>query len=303
MKPTILRRLFVVIVAAGMGVLSASRSAAENDGPSIPARVRIGIMESLFRGAPPERVTALLKPLQNLVETQVGIETQVTTIPDARALGRELSEGRMHLGVFHGHELAWVKCAYPQLRPLVLAGIQERRITACLVVRKDSPIRSFADLHAQKVSLPIINRAHCRLFVDRCCRNCGQPPPRFFADIDEPDNFEDALDNVVDELVAGAVIDNDALANYQARKPQRFAQLRMAVESEVFPDSAFVCHPDQLGEALIERITARLLKANDSQQGKLLMTLSGINGLRRADADYDKQLAAILKAYPAAVEE
>src|SRR5581483_3695979 len=83
--------------------------------------VRIGMIDSLFRDIPESTVLAMMQPFQVLMETQTGVSGRLVPSGGAHALGLDLAEDRVQLGVFHGIEFAWARQKFPDLRPLMIA--------------------------------------------------------------------------------------------------------------------------------------------------------------------------------------
>src|SRR5215470_11464792 len=81
--------------------------------PAGPARadglVKIGLVNSLFRDTPPSLVEVLSRPLKALMESQTGLGGALRLCGDATALAKQLKEGKVQLGVFHGFEFAWAR--------------------------------------------------------------------------------------------------------------------------------------------------------------------------------------------------
>ena len=91
-----------------------------------------------------------------------------------------------------------------------------------------------------------------------------------------PDDVEDALDEVVDSRVAGAVVDAVALASYTKSKPGRSAKLRTIQQSEVFPCAVVAYVPGVLPDSLLERFRDGMIGANESTRGRQLLELCRI---------------------------
>jgi hypothetical protein len=65
----------------------ASPGAAEEQIPE-RAAVQLGLMNSLFRGAPDSVKQAMLEPFRTLMESQTGIKSELETAPSAHVAGR-----------------------------------------------------------------------------------------------------------------------------------------------------------------------------------------------------------------------
>jgi len=261
--------------------------------------VRIGLVSSLFRETPEPLIQAMMRPFKSLMEAQTGLSGELVSGGDADHLAKQLMDGKLQLGLFHGFELAWAKQKLPRLRPLMIIVNHDSRLRAHLVVRRDNPVASIADLKGKSLAVPLRTREHCRLFAERrCidCDNCGLE--RFFAQIVKPVDAEDALDSVIDGQTEAALIDGVTLTTYKHDHPNAFAKLRVFLDSEVFPAAAIVYCPGQLDEGTLRRFRDGMLSANQNRRGQQLLTLCRMTGFQRVPDDYEQMLLEIAKAYP-----
>jgi ABC-type phosphate/phosphonate transport system substrate-binding protein len=263
-----------------------------------PDPIKVGMICSLFHDIPKPLVEMMLKPFQALMEAQTGMHGQVVASGDADTLGRQLSEGEVHLGVFHGIEFAWARLKYPELQPLVVAMSEQRQQRACLVVRQDCDVTSLAGLQGKSLALPCQSRVHCRMIVERRCQCCGQPPKNYFSQLTSPGNQEDALDDVVDGVVQATVVDGRAFDSFHDRKPGRWAKLKVVQESEIFPAAVIAHKPSMLDSATLQCVRTGLLTAHQTRQGYNLLAFAGINGFKNVPEDYEAALTGIVKVYP-----
>ncbi|HJT76133.1 MAG TPA: PhnD/SsuA/transferrin family substrate-binding protein [Gemmataceae bacterium] len=259
-------------------------------------KVQVGVVRSLFPDTPDGFIPIRVRPFKALLDAQSGLESQIRVSGTAQDLARELSEGKVQLGVFHGIEYGWVRQKFPRLQPLVVA-VPRKELRAALVVRKDSAVRNIEDLKGKTVALPCQSREHCRIFLHSLCRGCGDEPERFFQ-LTKPANFEQALAFVLSGRVQGAVLDAVLLDWYHERQPERFAQLKVVQESPAFPGGVIVYCPNRLSEGQRERIRDGLLAANKNSEGVHVLDLCQISHFEQAPKDYDRSLTAIIKEYP-----
>jgi ABC-type phosphate/phosphonate transport system substrate-binding protein len=264
-----------------------------------PDKIRIGIADSLVQDAPSLVMGALLKPFGALVQAQTGLTAQMVHPTDHWQLARQVNDNELHLGVFQGVEFAWVRQAFPELRPLVVAVNQKLRPRAFLVVRADSPAAGFADLRGKDLGLPHHSRLHSRLFLDDGCRQAaGLTPERFFARFATGANAEDALDDLVDGTGDALVVNEVAFDSYERRKPARCARLKIIQKSKCFPPTVIAYHPKFLKEDKLKQLRDGLLTANQSAVGKHLMSFWRLTGFEAPPSDLDRLVTATLKAYP-----
>ena len=285
-----------VVLAAALVVVLPPAGAGTRGTPNAP--VQIGLVATLFRDAPPSLIQVLSRPLKALMESQTGLTGELVVAGDAFDLAQKLKDQRAQLGVFHGFEFAWARQKNPELRPLVIAVYQHRQLHAHLVVLKDGPISSWADLKGKVLALPYKSREHCHLYLERRCPGGGVDPHKFFAAITTPASAEDALADVVDGLAQAAIVDRVALDQYQEAKPARANKLRLLYQSEAFPAAVVAYQPGVLDEATLRRFRDGLTSAHRTARGKELLNLCGITAFEEVPNDFEQQLVDIARAYP-----
>ncbi|MBL8794773.1 MAG: PhnD/SsuA/transferrin family substrate-binding protein [Planctomycetia bacterium] len=293
--------LAIAVAVGGLLTIEPTR-ASETAKPSKPT-IQIGMIGSLFRDVPDSLVDLMAKPFGTLMATQTGMNGNLVKTGDARDLGRRLMDQQVHVGIFHGFEFAWARQVYPDLRPLCIAVNQEKHLRALLVVKADSDVGGFADLKEKKLNFPKGSRGHCHLFLETCCQECGQcSPQEYLSQVVASGNAEDALDEVVDGEAAAVLIDGIALDCYKRRKPGRCNQLKVAVESPIFPAGVVAYRKDSLDDATLKRFKDGLVGAHKTILGKQLLTMWKLTGFEAVPDDYDQILENIAKVYPLPAE-
>ena len=165
-----------------------------------------------------------------------------------------------------------------------------------LVVKKDSPLTGFADLKGKDVNILGNAKAHCRLFADKGAQGDAKS---FFGKLIRTDSSESALDDILLGKVQAAIVDNIALDNYKDLNPGRFNNLKVLVQSEVFPTGVIAYQQGSISDRTLETFRQGLLKANNNDKGRDTMATFQISSLEVVPNDYQQQVTAILKAYPA----
>ena len=267
--------------------------------PAAPS-IRLGIVRSLFRDIPEPFIKITMIPFQALMYEQTGMNSDLAPPTDAYDLGKKLANHQVELGVFQGFEFAWVREKYPELKPLVIAVNKHRHRKAHLLVREDYPAAGLAGLKGKELAIPTRSRDHCRLFVERACRECSSSTGEFFSKVNERLNVEDALDRLVDDELQAVVVDDVALECYQSRKPGRFSQLKDLCHSEWFPDTIVAYTPGVFDKTNLDRLRRGLMTADKCAIGRQLLTLWLMTAFENLPEDFDKMLADISKAYPSA---
>jgi ABC-type phosphate/phosphonate transport system substrate-binding protein len=267
--------------------------------PAAPAgAVQIGMVHSLFRDVPAPLVQVLMRPFAALMEAQTGMAGRLVVGDDAVSLGQQLADNKVQLAVFHGFEFAWARQQHADLRPLLIAVNQVHHLRALVLVRGDCKAAGLADLKGKCLALPRGTREHCHLFLERRCQQCGRKPADLFTRTATPPNAEDALDDLVDNDVQAAVVDQLAFDCFKRRKPGRAAALRVLLRSEVFPAAVIAYVPGTLTADSLDHFRDGMMSANKNATGRQLLTLWKLTAFEPVPEDYDATLAGIVKAYP-----
>ncbi|HET6575648.1 MAG TPA: PhnD/SsuA/transferrin family substrate-binding protein [Fimbriiglobus sp.] len=259
--------------------------------------VQIGMVQGMFRDIQPAMVQALSRPLRDMIRKQTGFTGDVEIVPDAFALADRMKAKRLHLGVFHGFEFAWVREQNPNIVPLAVSVPSGRKLQACVVVHEDSPAKALADLKGGVVLVHRGTKAHCLAFLDR--ERVGLSADAAVPKADPTLTAERALDAVVNGDAPAALVDASALTGYEVLQPGAAKHLRVLARSEVFPLTVITYNKGLLPEATAGRIRRLLLGAHATAAGKPLMMLWNLRGFEDVPDDYDAQLERIAKSYPA----
>lgn len=281
-------------LACGMLLIgSAGSRAAAADPPDL----RIGLVQTMFRDVNPGMVSALAKPFKGLMERQAGATGDVELVPDAHALARKLDDESLQIGVLHGFEYAWVKDRHPGLTPIVITHPHGRVLHACVVVHKDCPACSPAELKGDCVAVPKGIKAHCPLYLDHLRRSLPADAVRPSAKTGQ--TTEDVLNAVAAGDCPAALVDAGAFAGYQSLQPGAAKHLKVLCQSDPFPPSVVLYKKGALDEAVVARLRTGLTDAHKIPQYKPLLLLWNLKGFEVPPAEYAAQLDDVRRAYPA----
>lgn len=258
-------------------------------------KLKIGLPKTMFRDVPAAVMDAAAIPFRDLFKRQAGIDGDVSLVESHEALAAQMKDGKVDVGVFTGFEYAWVKTAYPEVVPLVVAIPNGRTFQAVLVVNKASKAEKPSDLAGACVGIPIGTKAHCHLYIERL--RLGLPADCCGTAKMEPKGADEVLDAVAAGQLTAALVDISALTAYQNNKPGAHAQLREVAKSEVFPPSV-VAYRKGLDAASVSKMHAGLVKAGGTPQGRAFMMLSKMKGFEELPADFEAELKRITAAYP-----
>jgi ABC-type phosphate/phosphonate transport system substrate-binding protein len=260
--------------------------------------VKIALMQSMIRDVSPQKFDAMAANFKAVIRDQSGLDGELVVVPTLDELYKQLKSGEVKLGAFHGFEFAWLKQQNADLIPFMLAVGDPDGMKSVVVVGKDNPAKSLADLRGQKLNMTASTPEHSRLFLHRLCRHDGKNLADLFAKVETPPSVEDALDDVVDGKVPAAVAERTGLKMFERRKPARFAKLRILAESPQFPASVLAYVRGQVGETTLDQFRTGMNNADKSEQGKHLMTQMKVKRFAAVPTDYVQQLEAISKQFP-----
>jgi ABC-type phosphate/phosphonate transport system substrate-binding protein len=288
------RTSFLALVAAS---LILSSTLAINGQQARPEVLQIGSSNSWLTGKKDQEKGAIVT-LKTFIKDETGLENEIAMQNGWRQLAARLAQGQLHIGVFQGFEFAWATGQDPRLKTLMVAINIFRYPVVYVLVNKNNPARDFAALKGQTLSIPAIGQGTLHLFLEQQCQRAGSNLHGFFSKITEPDNVEDALDDVVDGATQATVVDRAALEAFKSRKPARHGKLRAAAQSQPFPPPVLAYYDGRLDEATRLRFQQGMLNGMQKEHGQTLLTLCHFTQVEGAPADFEQVLAATRKAYP-----
>jgi ABC-type phosphate/phosphonate transport system substrate-binding protein len=260
--------------------------------------LHIGTSGSVTSETSKDKEKSALELLHGFLKDETGFDNEVQRQKSWRELADKMAGGQLQLGVFQGYEFAWARAKHSTLKPLAVAVDVYTFPVVYVVARKDDPAANFAGLQGQSLSLPAVGRSYLNLFVERQSQAQGKDLKSFFAKVVSPDNYEDALDDVVDGVVQAAVVDRSGLEAFKRRKPARFNRLKDVARSEPLPPGVIAFQDGALEQATLQRFRDGLLNAAKKEKGRTLLTYFRLTGFAEVPRDFDQVLARAVKDYP-----
>jgi len=247
------RLLLACVFAAGTsGVVSAQT-------------LSIGAPPSLFADLSPGQVKFLNEEFPRMVHDFTGLEAKLIPRLNLEQIGNDLESGEDTFALLQGVEYGRVKEKHSKVEPLLVGIYHVPQPRAALVVKKDAPAKSFADLKGQPIAILKAGKEHVYLFEKK---GAGGDPEKFFSKIIATTNSEAALDDVLLGKCAGAIVDEAALNSYKEVNPGRFQRLRVAEQSPLFPPMGVFYIPGKLPADVVEKVRAGMLKANSDPRSR-----------------------------------
>lgn len=287
-------------LAALLLILSSIASPATAGDLGVKTPVRVAMPKTMVVDVEQSQVDLLGNKFSQLMEEFTGLKGTLEIGGEAGEVAKQLQEGKAHLGVFQSIEFAWIRPKHADSEPLMIALSGAKDVQAYVLVKKDSAAADLAALKGKALALPKKSKEHTRAYLTKAIEKAGAKDLKaFFKEITTPAGPEKALDDVIDGKADAAIVDKSSLDFYQRLKPGRFGQLKTIAKSEAFPPSVIVYRKDALEPALLERFKKGMLKANNSERGQDLMANWNITSFEAVPEDFQRNVEAIGKAYPA----
>jgi len=246
-----------------------------------PARAADKPLEfGVFPNLSARTVVTLYQPLRTYLEKRLGRPVNIYTAPDfkvfvQRSLKREYD---FLVAAPHFARLAQQEAGY---RPL---AVYSRELRAILVVAKDGPMKSVADLKGQTVALPDAI-ALMSMFAVQLLRDGGLNPGKDVTLADARSH-----DNAVSSVLLG---DSAAAATSAAPLAQMPDDLKNGVRvlatSDKAPHQIFMASP-KLSAAETERLGKLLLDFAATPEGRRFIETNRFGGIRPVTETELKQL-------------
>lgn len=225
-------------------------------------------------------VITLYQPLRTYLEKQLGRPVNIYTAPDFkvfvnRSLRREYD---FMVAAPHFARLAQQEAGYQPL------AVYSRELRTILVVDKNGPIKSFADLKGHAVALPD-PLALMSMFAVQLLRNNGLQPGRDITLVNAHSH-----DNAVSSVIHG---ESAAAATSAAPLAQMPAELkdnvRILATSDKIPHQIFMASP-KLSAGDTERLRKALLDFPQTPEGRQFIEANKFGGIRPVNEADLKQL-------------
>jgi ABC-type phosphate/phosphonate transport system substrate-binding protein len=273
--------------------------------PSIHAQpagapIKVGMAKTFFNDLPKSMIEIAVGPFGDLMKTTTGFEGQLSTDDQYAELAQKLYDGKLQLGVFHGHEFAWIQKKFPKLTPVMIATNKQHDVSAYVIVHKDCPAKSITELRGKKLDLPMGTKEHCRVFLRQNCKDNAQNDlSAFFSKVIQSSSSIDALDDVCRCKADAIIVDTISLNFYKDIKGPVFAKnLRVLAEHKRFPSPVIVYCKGGLNEATVAKICQGMTAAHDNPKCKEMLDLWQIDAFAPIPKTYAAELAETLKAFP-----
>src|ERR1051325_683472 len=291
-------------LCAALGLTVSLPTSSAQDAPNVqPAKdkpLHIGMVKTFFNDLPQSFVDLGGSIFMDSMKSITGLEGTLSSRDEAFEVARKLDKGELQLAVFHGHEFAWVQKKYPKLTPMVMAVNKYHDVRAYVIVHKNNPAKTLADLRGKKIEVPMMSKQHCLICLERQCTDNAQPNLKaFFGDIGRPTIVISAFNGVASGTANAVLIDTIGVEQYKENKGPTFEKhLRILYQSESFPPPVIVYKEGSLEPATFAKVRDGLLKAHLNPAATDILKMWHIESFEPIPPTYSKSLVDVLKSYP-----
>lgn len=257
--------------------------------------ISIGIAPTLMDDLNPGQQRFVKGEFPLLVKDFTGLDGTLAIAKNIDELAARAKAGTDAFAVFQGIEFSWLTKKHAELVPLLVATYRTPRSEGLLVVKKDGPLSAVGDLKGKKLTWLRQGKEHVRLFVNQ---SAGGDPKGFFGPIVTPENAEVALDALLLNTADVAAVDQASLDIYQEVNPGRAARLKTLARSAPLPPTIVAYVKGKTPADVVERFRAGMLKANESERGRDVMSSFKITRFEPIPPTLGAWIAEGLKAYP-----
>jgi ABC-type phosphate/phosphonate transport system substrate-binding protein len=262
---------------------------------------RIGVPRSVFREVPPALVSFAGQPFKDIMKAQTGLSGEVSIEPDAMTVAKAIAAGKMRLGVFLGHEFAWIKQKYPKLEPIVCTVPRPKQIQAMLLVRYDCKAANLGELKGSRLAMATTLRDHARLFLEK--RRSDEMGDGTFCSTEKADTVHNAIHKVIDGEADVTVADFAAWNYFQKLYPGLSQNVRVLSQSDVFPPTVIAYETGTIDESTLKAIRDGLITAHENSKAMRMLNLIRVDRFDAVPEKYDEDLKRCLKTCPAPIDK
>lgn len=284
-----------LLVALGFAVsLPPINAQPANNGP-----INVGMVRSFFNDLPRPFIDVATGSFGDLMKTTTGVEGNLSVDHQYLEVAQKLDDGSLQLAAFHGHEYAWIQKKYPKFTPLMLAVNKHNDVSAIVIVHKDSPAKTLADLRGKKIDVPMGTKEQCRVYLRRHCSDNQNDWNGFFSKVVNSTSSIEAMDDVCRGKADAIVVDTITLAFYKDIKGPVFEKnLRVLSSYNAFPSPVIVYAKGGLHDSVVAKIRDGMITAHENPKCKEMFELWQINAFQPIPSNYSEQLATTLKEFP-----
>jgi len=257
-------------------------SVAAEPGETMPKMLRVGFLQRMFSDLDPRDAKAAIEVQTQGLSRSLGLRSaQVTIFPDMQSMSAALRRGELEVVSMPGVEYLKLRKTIPLIPSFVVEHNNGLGIGYVIITRKDSGIRSFADLRGRSMLLPSVAiHDQGQLWLDVLLLKAGKGARgSFFGQVKEPARLFNAIMGVFLRQADAAVVTRAALDVSRQLNPQLETQLTVVAESRNL-NEAVICLMPETPEKFRNQVYKEMIRLNDTSGGRQMYTIFQSSGVR-----------------------
>jgi ABC-type phosphate/phosphonate transport system substrate-binding protein len=292
----IVRASVCLFLALGLGLAPSGGAAEPAAAPAAPNKIKVGIMDGMFRGVPEGLVQAGGQQFGGLFKTITGLPGEVESEKGHLALAKKITNNQTHLGVFHGFEWAWIQKQNPDLAPLAIT-VPSQLPQAAILVNAKAAFNKPEDLKGESLEIPFNMKAHGFVYAEKLAKDAGAVA--FKINPTDDQSMDELIDDLNKNRVKSVLVDAGAFSAWQKNNPGKAPKVKVLCQSIPMPQTVVVYNKKHLPENIVKQLQEGLLGADKNPQGKAFLFLWNLRGFELPNAGFDKLVGEALVAFPA----
>jgi len=213
-------------------------------------------------------------------------------------IAKRLQDEHTNLCVMNGVEYAWIKCAHPELVPLVTAFTTDVKMKGCVVVNAESKVNSLLDLRDKTIYLPERLPHHTYVYLHHAIVKKEGNPKSFFKQAITTANADEGIEGIIDGQADAILLDFDSWKGFLERKPGRSKKLRVLDQSCDFPTPVILYQKNCWSKVELLMLEVALCMAHEKPYSRQLFNFWGISRFVPCGARYRRAVEGVLHEMP-----
>jgi len=268
-------------------------------GEAMPKVLQVGFLRG-FSDVDSRDAKAALEVQARGISRSLGLGTapQVIIYPDMQSMSAALRRGELEMVTMPSLEYLKLRKTIPLIPSFVAAANGGQGTRFVIIARKDSSIRSFADLKGRALLLPsLASHDLCQLWLDVLMLKAGKGARgSYYSQVKDSPRMFNAIMGVFLRQADAAVVTRAALDAGRQLNPQLEAQLTVVAESRNLSDGVTCLIPGS-SEKFRNRLYQELIRLSDTSGGRQMYTILHIDGIRPFNAAFLEGLEELVNEH------
>lgn len=288
-----------LLLAALFWSLPAYGATNKDDGGQ-PNLFRTGFMQRVFSNTDPRDAKAVLEVHSREISRLMGLKlaAKVVMFSEMDSMNDALRRDELELAAIPSMDYLRIRSKIPLIPSFVGISSNGPGINYVIITRKESGIRSFAELKGRSIHVPSVDRFETsKLWLEVLLMKAGiTGQDTFFSLVKESPKVSNSIMAVFFRQADAALVTRTALDTSSQLNPQMEKQLAVIAESPNLSDSVVCLMPGTSEKYRID-IYKAMLSLNESKTGRQIYTIFQTNGITPFKPEYLEGLEGLLREH------